>query len=321
MAKNRKRSHSSTHGLNDAYRNAAIAGTTTTAGLTINRAVHEAAKEAADYARVKNSTSFDDLLKQMKPGDVVFSRSTLTSKYKIDVKQMLQAGMGSRHYHASMFVGGGRIAEHPGAGYKSWMPHMRTQLSRGEDVVVYRPKVSDEVKAKAVERAKGLIGRNYASSKEVLTTGFRSLIGLPGKIGGTSPGSPITCVTVPQQGYKEIFGSKFSTVQDLKDHPAMEMVARLQRKGTAPLMNEKALYRVGYGVAKYAKWGLLAAGVAFGATMFVRHMMNKKKSTGGQRTAKAKTPTSKPQSSGAAGKLRFIRRGGHVIPIHVKGGT
>ena len=303
----------------NAQRNGAIASGATLTALTTQHAIRESIREAAEIKRTPNAKNFNAFLKSLQPGDVLFSRSTLKQRHILDVKQLLQGGMGSRHYHASMFIGKGRIAEHPGAGFKSWMPHARVQLARSEDVVAYRPKVSDEVKQAAVSRVKGLINRPYISSKEVFKTGVRSLIGLPPKVCGAAPGSPISCVTVPQTAYKEVFGDRFKSISDMRANPNMEMVSRLQRGNADPRVTEKALYRVGHGILKNLKWAALAGVLAVGATYaFSKYMASKKSAR--KPAAKVAAKKAAPRATAENRKpVRFAHIHGRVVPIFKKG--
>ena len=239
-------------------------GAATTGGLAAHHVGRAMLHERAERARVPNSKRWKDFVGQLKPGDVLFSRST-KRKLLPDVKDVLQGGMGSPHYHAALYTGKGRVFEHPGAGFTSSYNSAKLQLGRGEDVVAYRPNVDEKTRRDAVTKVpKELSGRKYKTNAGVIAQGAENLLvpGGGGKACTKAPDGRIVRTTVIQRAYNKLF-TDTTNVEEMRRHKNMNMVARLQRPGTAPSLREKMLYRGVYPIAKNLKWGLGAGGLAY----------------------------------------------------------
>jgi len=266
---------------------AAQVGAATTGALTAHGVASDVLRENKDFKRVKSSKSTADLVKKMKPGDIVFSRfveprhtkdKELLQKLK-RLKGVLAVGGGAEHYHASLYVGRGNTMEHPGQIHRAGIHSAHAQLGRGHNSIVFRPKVSKRVKEQAVSRARQLKGRAYGTNMEIFQKGVRNLLNPMAGVGKrrakTLKGN-VLCTDVITHAYPSLFPDKDSTINQMSRHPKMEMVARLTKNKSKPKGWESVLAKGVHPILKNLKWGV-GAGLLTAGGLKVKQSLGKGK--------------------------------------------
>lgn len=239
-------------------------GAATTGVLAGHHALRDIMRERRENKSTRPSKTWREFRKELQPGDVLFSRSNVKNKKLFTVKDYLQPGVGSPHYHAQVYIGDGKIFHHPGEGHVAQKNIAKVQLGRGEDVVAYRPNVSDKEKTRAIKDIpKALSKRPYKSGIATTAMGLKNLLvpGGAGKACHKTPSGKIVCTTVVSSSYPSLFREN-TNIEEMRRNPKMKMVARLNR-GAPPSLRERVLTRGVYPVVKNLKWGLGAGGLAY----------------------------------------------------------
>lgn len=105
------------------------------------------------------ASSLKELQAQLKPGDILLTRAVKPTI----MSRLVSAVQGSEYGHASLYAGNGQVVDtrvNEGV-FKTRLSEVYNKWGGGRDIRVYRPAVSDEDRAKAVEKAKSYVGTPY----------------------------------------------------------------------------------------------------------------------------------------------------------------
>lgn len=245
---------------------AAVAGAAGAAGTA--RGLYTNYQITKKHRAAKSSKNWRSFIKQLKPGDVITSTPT-KSREKIvkgvNLKDALTLFGESPQTHAALYTGKGALFEIPGSKYRASVSSAKTQLSRGENVVAYRPTnngkaLSQKQKARAIASAKELSGRKYETAMENVKRVGKTVAGIGGKSCNIGKGGRIVCTDVIAKAYPKQIPNRYTSIGAIERSKHMQPVAKLIR--ARPGMRTKLIHNVLRPAARGAKWALPAYGAA-----------------------------------------------------------
>jgi ADP-ribose pyrophosphatase YjhB (NUDIX family) len=258
-----------------ALRTGAEAGAATSGALTAGGAAKGALTEYVKERKAPTARSIKDFEKGLKPGDILFTRAgkSISPRLEVDIgsktkefpfpeKYPLQAGVGSKHYHAALYTGKKKGVFHAAGQGQVGHEKLRDAV-QNYDVVAYRPEgaTPGEVR-QALAHPKRLKGRRYKTEGELAAQGARMLFDPTGgpKACKNVKGRMV-CNTVVSTAYPKQFKKEFASIQDMKGTKGMKAVGRYSRVAPAG-MTERLLSGIAHPAAKSLKWGLGAGALA-----------------------------------------------------------
>lgn len=165
-----------------------------------------AVKEKHVHDGVPITTNYKELINTLRPGDVL---ATKPNNFKIDahLAQARQILGGSPHAlwdHIAMYAGNKRVIHATKPLRSEGPPQIRNQTldlvnQKNYDVYVLRPKLSEEDRLKAVDKARTALGLPYSVKNFIATA-----LGLP--LGNTPIINPsaLTCPTLVSYSYPQL---------------------------------------------------------------------------------------------------------------------
>lgn len=253
---------------------AAIVGAGTTGALAAVDSAGNIIRDIREERAVPSAKSYAEFKKQLKPGDIMFSRYKLKEspefevmgkKLPFTVSQAVQAGHGSPHYHGLVYTGRGRGVEAVGLGDVAESAGLKKNI-RGQSVKVYRPEGASakEVRraVRFAERAKGTPYKGWGglAAQALGTVAGVSPASKNCKVG---PNGALVCTTLPAAAYPKQFPKEYMTPNEMRKTKGMKLVARYGKPQQA--LSEKILNRVVSPLIHKARYGLGAAGLAAAA--------------------------------------------------------
>lgn len=240
-------------------------------------------KDRSENRSVGRSRSLKDLQKKLNPGDIVFSRSKLKDspmlaggKVPLRTTELIQGITGSPHYHSGIYRGRGRVSQMVGGvGYKGESSAFKDAFL-GEEIKVYRPAgaKSKEIQ-RAVQKAKQIKGTPYKNKKGILSQALGTIggIGPSSKACKLGPKGSHTCTSAIAAVYPNQFKSEYVTPNEMRNTKGMTLLGRYGKNPLRP--GEVIANRVVAPLLRNAKWGLGAAGLAYGANKLHGYLKNK----------------------------------------------
>ena len=167
---------------------------------------------------------------------------------------------GSKHTHTQIYAGKGKLLETAGPGYPVAMDNAKLQLSRGQDVIAYRPKMKEKAIQKGIAEGKKLLGAKYEGAGQMLGRGANMVAGMTQKACHLGKGDRVVCTDVIAKAYPKIMPNRYSTIESLQSSKHLKPVAHLNRlhtnkgsffyKGLHPTVSALKVGLPVYGVAK-----------------------------------------------------------------------
>lgn len=252
----------------DRLRHAALAALGVTGVTAGAQAIPQILRDRAENDSVRKTRGWDKLLKQLTPGDVIFSRRGRKNVGKAEVgpfefpfteQDVMNVGKGDPFYHAAVYEGGGNVLE--SADWEKGIKRSRLWKDTPEELRVYRAPEKDASRAlKFMSEAQGT---PYKSEMGVIKHGAKHLAGLSEKTTGNAckaGKNGLVCTEAVAEAFPGIFKNKLAGPAEMRAAEQLKLVARYG--GLEPGMREILLSRLVHPVIKNAKWGALAgAGV------------------------------------------------------------
>lgn len=236
---------------------------------------------AKKHQQAVSAKNWKDFANKLKPGDILASTPIKSSdraikQIPITLKDSLTYFGESPQTHSSLYLGKGKLFEIAGSEYKASQSDAKVQLSRGENVIAYRPTtkggkpLSTEETRKAIARAKSLSGAKYETSMDTAKRVARMATGTGGKSCSIGKGGRIVCTDVIAKAYPKHIPDRHTALGKIERSKQMQPVASLIRK--MPTARTKFIHNVLRPAVRGAKWAL----PAYGAAKAIEYVKGKK---------------------------------------------
>jgi uncharacterized protein YycO len=214
-----------------------------------------------DLANIPKHKHWRTFKKDLRPGDIVMSRSK-----EPGLSPMTQAGveafLGTDHNHVQLYAGKGKVLEVQGSGKNVKMRDAKKAIGIGEDLIIYRPKLSKKEIRKGLERAKKLKGLPYEHGhlKRVLST----LAGYPGKLSKEE----VVCSDIIAKAYPQLFKGPNIPFTHIHQNEGLKPISHLRKIREMPL-TARLTSRVAHPLLHSLKWAVPAAAGAYGLSRYL----------------------------------------------------